>query len=447
MDKEDTLPTALPTREVWLHDRPRPSRLRATLRFAAAALTLIASWSLFTCLMKHHVLPSPPHDGLLSHDIFPGSGLPSLCGPARHSLASKAFALSTGPDRDVTVIQKIKHHHGHDHRGRPPHVVGTIDVRTGPEAQITLDVTGTEEDIDFHAYFHEGSQELVIETPPATRWGAARACIEVKAAVYLPEGTELSRLSLRSVSLDVSLHGGLGLELSSADVGTVNGEVHVPDGSLAAARTVELASVSGDIKSEIPVAEVIRAQTTSGDISLVLLPVSEPTFSSCTLIASAVSGEIDIRAKGVPAQVPFSHKVTSVSGRLTLSLPFTDANLRSTSGDVTASLTPVFTAGETSLRTKTLSGDSDITVYEPVDGHMELDSQHEGTSGEIRARYPRAWEGEFAAESFSGGVSVEGRDVEVRKVRRGVKGRKGDGGSRMRAKSFSGNIEVVIGER
>lgn len=263
--------------------------------------------------------------------------------------------------------------------------------------------------------------------------------------VYLPEGSKLNLLSLHAVTLPISLDDELSLGLNRAVLGTVNGDVRVREGALAKG-TVRLSSMSGDVEGDVPISSDIHVETTSGDISLKLVPVPDPDFSLSSVRVSSVSGEVDVRAKGVPVDVSYEDKVTTISGDITVTLPFSSAAVSSTSGKITASLTPIYAEGG-SLKTQSLSGHVEVTVQDPAhDGLSSLTSHHDTTSGSQRIRYPDAWEGEFAASSFSGDVSVRGKDVKVGGVRRGVNGGKGDGESRLKAKSFSGSIEIVIGE-
>lgn len=415
---------------------------------------LFAVWSLFVGFMNYtrvRLLPSPLSITIpLTRDQFSitGDRLTKLCGAERHALVSEGFPLQTGSHRDVTVIQKIEHKHDHDHghpHARHPHIRGKIDVRDGSEARITLDITANSENMPFDVSFDD-NQKLTITTPPVHPWSESyEPCLEVNAVVYLPKDSNLNLLSLHAMTLDISLGDKLGLGLNHAELGTVSGDVRVREGALAKG-AVRLSSVSGDLEGDVPLAEVIHVETASGDISLNIVPVPDPKFSHTSLTVSSASGEIDVRAKGVPADISYEDKVNTVSGDITVVLPFSSAAVSTTSGEITASLIPIFADGK-SLKTQSLSGQVKVTVHDPAVGGLDsLTSYHDTTSGDQKIRYPDAWEGQFEASSFSGDVSVKGKDVKVGGVRRGVKGGKGDGDSRLKANSFSGDIEVVIGE-
>lgn len=375
--------------------------------------------------------------------------LPGNCGLRRHTLLSESFPLETGSHRDVAVIQSIEPKHDHDHghfHGHHLHVRGRVDVRDGPEARIALDIAANDKDIPFDVSFDD-NQKLNITTPPVLTWHEPyEPCLDVDVVVYLPKDSRLNLLYLHALTLDILLDSGLGLGLGHADLGTVSGDVRVRDGSLAEG-TVGLTSVSGCVEAEVPVSEVIHVETTSGDISLKLVPVPDPPFSRSSLSVSSVSGKTNVTAKDMPTDVSYEDNVKTVSSDINLMLPFSSAAVRSSSGDITASLTPILAEGGF-LKTKSLSGDVEVTVNEPADGRRldSLTSHHDSTSGDQTIQYPASWEGKFRASAFSGHVSVKGKGVKVGGVRRGVKGGKGDGESRLKAKSFSGDIEVVIGE-
>lgn len=252
--------------------------------------------------------------------------------------------------------------------------------------------------------------------------------------------------------MNVTLDGGLALRLREADVGSVPGPVNVAEGAIAGARALSVTSVSGPIDAEVPVAAVMHAETTSGGIRLSVLPGEDrhPKFESSKLRVASVSGDVDVKNKGELPRLRYSHSISSVSGRVEVSLPFWESVVKATSGRLDAVLTPLLVSkGSPSVQTQTLSGNMDVTVSDPADGELDnLESSHKSTGGGVTVRYPSSWAGRFKAESFSGRVDVRGRDVEVGrgKGRREVRGRKGEGGSEAGVKSFSGDVLLVIGE-
>lgn len=461
MGKEEQPLIAPPQpREVIVYEpeRPRVGVLRRIFRVVAGFFVLIFAWSLIHGCVKHtrfnsgvrHPFPSSllnAEPALTPSQMSSGRPAPAgQCGPESFSLLSKTYSIKTG-DRDVNVIQRVKPDHGHDHdHDHYVRVRGTIDVRPASEARIDLDISGNNEDIPVDVTFEE-NQKLTITTSDAPQHGDHHhhyPCVEVKVVVHLPEATILDRLSLHAVSLDTTLHDGLSLSLDSASLGTVASDIQVQQGAIASVRDLALNSVSGDIDAVVPLSETIHQETTSGEIKLTILPVEKPSFKRASLTVASVSGDIDVRAKGEPAHIHYDTKVHSISGEVAASLPFSDADLGSKSGEITALLTPV---SASSLRTSSLSGEVDLTVREPAAGSLkDIGSQHESASGDLKIRYPSAWEGEFSATTFSGRVKVKGKDVDVRGMKRSVTGSKGDGKSLLRAKSFSGDIKIVIGE-
>lgn len=372
------------------------------------------------------------------------------CGSLPHTLISQTYPVTTGHEDSVTVVQRPRNVNPiAPLHGRHPHVHGTISVRpSSSEPGISLSVTANDPSIDVDVSF-EG-QTLALTTPQVGTW-AHQPCVEVIAVVNLPPGSELDKLSLHAAHLNVTLEEDLSLQVSEVSIGSVPGPVHVPEGSLASAHALSLTSVSGPIDAEVPVAEDMHTETTSGGIRLrILAPDSYPEFKSSKLKVSSVSGNVDVKGKGKLPQLKYTHSVSSISGRVEVALPFWESVVKTTSGRLSADLTPLLVSkGSPSVQTNTLSGNMDVTISEPADGKLDaLESKHESMSGGVKVRYPSSWAGNFKAETFSGDVEVRGKDVEVGrgKGRKEVSGRKGDGKSRAGVKSFSGDVLLVIGE-
>lgn len=79
-----------------------------------------------------------------------------------------------------------------------------------------------------------------------------------------------------------------------------------------------------------------------------------------------------------------------------------------------------------------------------------VQSKHATISGNQKIRYPSTWEGKLHAQTISGNQIVRGEGLsisrETRTVLKVVEGWKGDGNSRLRVSSVSGNEDVLIGK-
>ncbi|QPG93719.1 hypothetical protein C2857_001999 [Epichloe festucae Fl1] len=80
----------------------------------------------------------------------------------------------------------------------------------------------------------------------------------------------------------------------------------------------------------------------------------------------------------------------------------------------------------------------------------ELQTRHGSTSGDIKLLYPSSWTGRFKAESISGGITVKGQDVKITHSSRGipkrVEGEKGKGNSFAHMGSILGDVELYVGK-
>jgi DUF4097 and DUF4098 domain-containing protein YvlB len=348
----------------------------------------------------------------------------------------------------------------HDHEdelGRLPRVTGSFEVLSTitSSPRLSVDVTRNHESIPVQVSFDRSRQALTVTTPRVLSfWGQRHdPCVEVLAVLSLPPNSTLDVVSLNTISLDLSLADGLELMSDQVSIESVRGEIFVGEDALIGAKALTLRAVAGRVKADIPTVETARVKTTSGAIKLQLVPANdEAPRTASSLEVSTVSGKVDIReGEGLP-NLRYSHSVKSVSGGINLALPFTTAStITSNSGGINARLTPVHIEGAKAgtISTKTLSGKVDVQVEEPRGGGKldRLFSKHESTSGTQTIQYPQAWEGSLAARSAAGTVTVEGKDVRVRKGKKGiVEGTKGKGKSRLDAKGMSGGIRVVIGE-
>jgi hypothetical protein len=140
-------------------------------------------------------------------------------------------------------------------------------------------------------------------------------------------------------------------------------------------------------------------------------------------------------------------------------------------------------AKKVALQTSSLSGTTDVKVLEPlwmdassggVSSYLVVDpgsqgkqnggplplrglhAQHTSTSADIKLLYPGSWEGDIELTSLTGQLKVAGEGVKLIKagsdwpgINKSLvarKGEKGKGG-RILGKTTSGNIDVVVGER
>jgi DUF4097 and DUF4098 domain-containing protein YvlB len=213
-------------------------------------------------------------------------------------------------------------------------------------------------------------------------------------------------------------HLSLGLRSGSSRSGDTRFELTVPVGV-----RVRANSSSGDIRITGSKAEV-EARTQRGDIVLEDVGPAEITAFSGDVQASVIGGDLrinvlsgDIRIRQVTGEV----EVKTVSGEIDLR----DARskyvrLGSTSGDITFDGT-IDAAGRYELQTH--SGDVDLTLPANVGAHLTVSTY----SGGIESDFT------LTILPGSGGVTSHGKEFNFTL---------GRGGARIRAESFSGDINI-----
>lgn len=190
----------------------------------------------------------------------------------------------------------------------------------------------------------------------------------------------------------------------------------------------------------VPVGTRVRAVSVSGDVSV--------TNSGSEVDASSVSGDVEVTdAVGLTsvASVSGDVRVTRVRGDLSVRSVSGDVTVREAEGDVRANSV----SGELSLTglrsrnvtAKTTSGDIDFDGTLDRDGRYQFNSH----SGEVQLTLPENAGAEFSLRTFSGEldsafpVTLGGRN---RSSSRSMEFTLGNGGARITAETFSGNVTL-----
>ncbi|KAF4976559.1 hypothetical protein FZEAL_6793 [Fusarium zealandicum] len=274
------------------------------------------------------------------------------------------------------------------------------------------------------------------------------------------------------------------------------------------AREMHIHTTSGDVRGWYPLYDLLDIKTVSGDVDSTVWPknAKPELVKPAKLRVHSTSGTIRLeepidRALRAPrparefATRDYHVDVLTASGDTTATLAAgTRVRVGSQSGDFDLRLWPVFdsallaTEGELDepvWETDTKSGYTQLTVLEPLyappysprrtiplaiydDAEDEteqpppegtsidntpaislLTSTHKSISGDIKLRYPSAWEGHLSAQSISGEQDFRGEGLKITHsggpAARLVKGTKGTGNSQLDVKSVSGDQDVLIG--
>ena len=190
----------------------------------------------------------------------------------------------------------------------------------------------------------------------------------------------------------------------------------------------------------VPEAASIEAETVSADISVT-------GSRGENIILRTVSGDLEVDAspqrlelKSVSGDVEFEGSVPrtgieTVSGEIQVVGAYGEISANTVSGDVSLE------AGEVSRgRFEVVSGDLVLNLSVADDGRLTCDSM----SGDVRISLPGDQKGNFVAQSMSGSIHSDfGKSA---RVSRGpgvmLEHQEGQGGAKIRAESFSGDISI-----
>jgi DUF4097 and DUF4098 domain-containing protein YvlB len=187
---------------------------------------------------------------------------------------------------------------------------------------------------------------------------------------------------------------------------------------------LDISSVAANVTSA-GVLGTQRLKSVSGDLTAEIGPSD--------VEAKSVSGSLKLRGKGQPAKL----HVSTVSGDLELKHAAGDLEATTVSGEATIELDPA-----RSVRLRSTSGD--ISFEGRLLRGAEFDAQ--SVSGDLKVR--AAFEGGFAYEaaSVTGDISdcfkVEAERTSQYGPGHKLNGTRGDGGSHVRLKTMSGEIDL-----
>ncbi|KAL2195920.1 hypothetical protein P885DRAFT_70063 [Corynascus similis CBS 632.67] len=342
--------------------------------------------------------------------------------------------------------------------------VGTItSASTGDTARDHKLVDSTAPPSSYH--FHSRIIDIHTTAAPITgAWplydylglqstaGNIRVAINPKEADY--EKPKPAILYVKSLSGDVDVREPIHLAQATFYIGQHSFPAGSADGLQAQAQAeaylppreyrVDVHTSSGDIDAALAFSSSAGFKSTSGIVSLELLPVldaslAEPGAKQVTLTTSSTSGTTDVKileplwvdefpaaavaqGRGGGGEKP---RYVDLSGRLSSSSP--QSAKEGEGGDGARAPSP--------LRC--------------------LHSTHTTTSANIKLRYPASWEGDISLASLTGSLQVGGDGVKlikagsdwpgVNKSLLARKGEKGEGG-KVTAKSTSGDAAVWVGD-
>ncbi len=214
-------------------------------------------------------------------------------------------------------------------------------------------------------------------------------------------------------NITVRLHGGFW------GGGEADLRIKVPRGS-----ELDVTSVSADVISS-GVVGTQRLKTVSGRI--------KADFAQADVEAKTVSGDVDLKGDGKPAELHLS----TISGSIRLEHGAGDVEATTVSGDLNIQLDP-----GRSIRTRTTSGRT--VILGSLTKDADLDAQ--SVSGTIKLHAAPQGGYEYEASTFSGSIDNCFHAQAERTSRYGpgerLNGTLGKGGGHIRMKTMSGQIDL-----
>ena len=330
-----------------------------------------------------------------------------------------------------------------------------------PNFQVNVSMTSYNIEIE-ETHFEKTENSLEIKTPQLINrsyWRRPR--VEVNIVVHVAKGAKVDDFDAFSRHLNAEIKSDLALSVTDqTTIATVSGHIHCPqEPSKFTSRRTYISTVSGGIRGVYALEDVLSVKTVSGGTRITVNPkaASESHPAPAAFCASSSSGHIeasfnDYNLPERDYQVDVSGGSGGTSGKY---IHGSRSSFSSRSGHLGVSVIPYDATKPSELTSQHTSGGTEIEVRAPVKQNKSgtlgaMRSSHRTVSGHLRLRYPYEWEGEFEGSSVSGGLSAQGRGLEVERRdspgSKRVVGRKGENGEGyLNFHSVSGGAELYVG--
>lgn len=505
-----------------------PTKKRWLKHMGIAVLVLVIFTMFTTATFRHDKeadkLPPPdnggsqPDKGQPGHDDSgddrPIDSSTPYCAAARHKEDVVTYEFPVGSD--LTVLQTT-HESGGGLSQKYVSTVGEIrlrrlpkDSKHGNRAYFTVDVQVSDESLHVEKTWDEDLRILKIITPRAAPLSSGGThCVSLEITAWIPEDAQFSNLLIEAISLTLRVLDDVKVSVSGrSKFTTISGGVRFPvinstetdvqadvpswrssDGFPFSSRKVFVETMSGSIKGNYPLMDVLSLSSQSGTIHVDVFP--QPVLPSAPapadLEVGSSSGTIHVNCPvgGMYTPPPRNYITTvhSTSSTISGSYYLGSANtFKTTSGTISITGLPVLRGGDSptapnnSFETHTISGTTTVNVLDPIfisllsnslesqkpvgddepylvipPGNIAtqalfevdprataettklhtLSSIHSSNSASINVRYPSAWEGTVHGKCVSGNIVAKGDGVRVINSRNGpgyseLKARKGD---------------------
>ncbi|KAK0113790.1 hypothetical protein ONS95_014040 [Cadophora gregata] len=495
-----------------------PTKKRWLKHFGFAVLALVLFTMFTTATFRHDKdadkLPPPGNGG-----SEPSKGQPDnddgherpidsstpYCTAAKYKEDVVTYEFPVGSD--LTVLQTTES--GGSLYERSVSTVGEIRLRRLPKnsihgnrAYFTVDVQVSDESLQVDKTWDEDSRVLKIVTPStAPLRPGLNHCISLEITAWIPEDAQFSSLLIEAISLTLRVVDDIKVNVSGrSKFTTISGGVRFPaidatdaksqadspgwrssDGFPFSSRKIFVETMSGSIRGNYPLMDVLGLSSQSGSIHADVFP--QPVLPSAPapadLEVQSSSGTIKVNCPvggdSDPSYTPpprnYITTVHSTSSSISGSYYIGSSNsFKTTSGTIKITGLPVLRAGDShtapnnSFETHTISGTTDVELLDPIfisllsnqlenqkpvgddepfliippnnigtQALFEIDSRtsaddtklhtlssiHSSNSATIKLKYPSAWEGTVHGKSVSGNIVARGEGVRIIKFRNG----------------------------
>ncbi|KAI7212551.1 hypothetical protein KC333_g7055 [Hortaea werneckii] len=316
-----------------------------------------------------------------------------------------------------------------------------------------------------YGYSKSGLELRFPDLEKTPRRYAGAPCMDVGIIVYVNHGVELKEWHISTANLNFKVEEGmfakdsLGRRTFNPDMTSIiaiRGSVEVAYWS---SRHTIIDVPTGSVHGTYALRDVLSVHTHSGSISITVDPQEadeeHPAPADFEAISHSGGVQVDFLDYSLPDR-EYKTRVESHSGSISGSYVHgSKTAMHTDSGALDVEIKPYCEKGPSGIYTDSGSGSSRLVVgspyCDPDSAISNLHSQHRAKSGSMELMYPRQWQGIVEGWSYSGSITLKGRDLEpysrqvISPIGKHVIARKGHGDSQLSFRTTSGSAKVNIG--
>ncbi|KAI7469407.1 hypothetical protein KC357_g6479 [Hortaea werneckii] len=290
-------------------------------------------------------------------------------------------------------------------------------------------------------------------------------CMDVGVIVYVNRGVDLNGWHISTANLNVVVEEGffgkdsLGRRSFNSNMTSIIAMKGNVEAAYWSSRHTIIDVPSGSVHGTYALRDVLSVHTHSGSISITVDPQEaddkHPAPAEFEAISHSGGVHVDFLDDSPPDR-EYKTRIETHSGSVSGNYVHGSRTAMHTeSGAIDVEIKPYCEKGPSGIYTDSGSGSSRLVFGSPYcDLHSvisNLHSQHRAKSGSMELMYPRQWEGIVEGWSYSGSITIEGRNLEpysrqvVSPIGNHVVARKGHGNSQLSFRTTSGSAKVHIG--